>query len=123
MILFGCSGGGVAGLKLKLKDLRLDVGQRYISNNPYFQNSNLITVGAYYRMNENWGVRVSEQYEADGNLLQYQRYELYRDLSSWIASIGAVVGNNNGGRSQYGFVLSLTLKDAPQNALPFGFKP
>ena len=105
------------------KDLRLDVGQRYINNNPYFQNSNLISIGAYYRMNENWGVRVSEQYEADGNLLQSQRYELYRDLSSWIASIGAVVGNNNGGRSQYGFVLSLTLKDAPQNALPFGFKP
>ena len=105
------------------KDLRLDIGQRYINNNPYFQNSNLITGGAYLRVNENWGFRVSEQYEAVGNLLESQRYEIYRDLSSWIATIGVMIGNNSGGSHQYGIVFSLTLKDAPQNSLPFGFKP
>ena len=105
------------------KNLRLDVGQRYINNNPYFQNSNLITGGVYYKVNDNWGVRVSEQYEAVGNLLESQRYEIYRDLSSWMASIGVVVGNNSGGSHQYGVVFTLTLKDAPQNSLPFSFRP
>jgi hypothetical protein len=104
-------------------NLRLDIGQRYINNNPYFQNSNLIVGGAYLRLNDNWGLRVSEQYEAVGNLLEFQRYEICRDLSSWIASIGLLVGSNNGGASQYGVLLTLTLKDMPQTALPYSFNP
>ena len=105
------------------KDLTVDIGQRYINNNPYFKNSNLIVGGAYLRLNENWGFHIMEQYEAVGNLLESQRYEIYRDLSSWIASLGLLVGNNNGGSTQYGLIFSLTLKDSPQTSLPFSFNP
>lgn len=105
------------------KDLRLDIGQRYINNSQFFKNSNLITGGIYLRLNENWGLRVSEQYEAVGNLLEYQRYEVYRDLSSWIASLGLLVSNNSGGSTQFGVLFTLTLKDMPHNSLPFNFNP
>jgi len=104
-------------------DLTFDIGQRYINNNPYFKNSNLIVGGAYLRLNENWGFHLMEQYEVVGNILESQRYEIYRDLSSWIASIGLLIGSNNGGSNQYGVIFTLTLKDAPQTSLPFSFNP
>jgi len=105
------------------KDWRLNVGQMFINNNPYFPDSNLITFGTYVRMNENWGFRISERYEAAEDILESQRYELFRDLSSWIASLGMVVINNNGGARQYAVVLTFTLKDAPAATLPFNFRP
>jgi len=95
----------------------------YINSNPYFPNSDLLTFGSYIHLNENWGFRISEQYEVVGNLMESQRYELYRDLSSWIASLGMVVNNNSGGSRQIGVYLTFTLKDAPQAGLPFNFRP
>jgi len=105
------------------KDLIVDVGQSYINNNPYFKNSNQIIAGAYLRLNENWGFRVLEHYEVVGNILETQRYEIYRDLSSWIASIGLMINDNLGGTEQLGVILTFTLKDAPQVSTPFGFNP
>src|SRR6266478_3260167 len=71
--------------------LQLNVGHRYLNDNPFFQNSSLFIFGGYYRINDNWGVAVSEEYEATPGLLEQQRYAVYRDLSSWVASFGAVV--------------------------------
>ena len=105
------------------RDIRLDLSQRYINNNPYFNNSNLVTASIYVRLNENWGVRISEQYEAVGSLLEAQRYEIFRDLSSWIASVGLVVTDNRNGAVQCGVLFTLTLKDMPQAMLPFNFNP
>ncbi len=72
-------------------------------------------------MNDNWGFSFYEQYEFDSAVLQYQRYLVHRDLSSWVASIGAQVRDNQGGNTDYGLLLILSLKDAPQVTLPFAF--
>jgi LPS-assembly protein len=104
------------------QNLRLGVGQRYISGNPFFQNSNLVTVGGFYKINENWGISAHEQYEFDDSTLESQRYEIHRDLSSWVASLGVVVRDNRG-VTDYGILLTFTLKDFPAVTFPLGFDP
>jgi LPS-assembly protein len=65
---------------------------------------------------------VQEQYEATTGLLEQQRYAVYRDLSSWVASFGAVVRDNNGVK-EYGVLLTFTLKAFPKLGFDFNFDP
>jgi hypothetical protein len=53
---------------------------------------------------------------------------VHRDLSSWLVSAGLLVtdnratfNNRSGGEVGVGFLLMLTLKDAPQVNLPLAF--
>jgi lipopolysaccharide export system protein LptA len=100
----------------------ISFGHRYLVDNPLFLNSSLFTVAGYYRMNENWGFGFSEQYEAETNLLEQQRYAIYRDLTSWVASLGAIIQNNNGVK-EYGVLLTFTLKSCPNLGLDVNFDP
>lgn len=107
---------------LPTSNLRLIVSHRYLSSNPYFGDSNQLTVGGYYRLNDNWGIGARETYEFETSVLKEQRYELHRDLSSWVATLGVVIGNN-GTVNDYGMALTFTLKDLPQLRLPFNLDP
>ncbi len=100
----------------------LTVGHRYLEGNPFFLDSSLFTVGGYYRINDNWGVGFLEQYEANTNIVEQQRYSVYRDLTSWVASLGAIV-RNNGGVKEYGVLLTFTLKAFPKFGLDLNFDP
>lgn len=104
------------------RSVSLNVGHRFISGNPFFEDSSLVTLGGYVRLGDNWGFSAQEQYEIEDGTLEVQRYELHRDLSSWIASAGFLV-RDNAGENEFGFLLTLTLKDLPQVSLPFGFAP
>jgi lipopolysaccharide assembly outer membrane protein LptD (OstA) len=108
------------------KDILLQVSDRYIQDNPFFQDSNQVSGYVYYQLNSNWGVSAQATYEAEDKLLMYQRYMIHRDLTSWIVSVGGEVRQNkgvNGGSNEtdYGVVFSMTLKDAPQVTLPLAF--
>lgn len=103
-------------------NLQVNFGHRYLNENPFFVNSSLFTVGGYYRLDENWGVAVQEQYEASTGVLEEQRYAVYRDLSSWVASFGAVV-RDNAGVKEYGVLLTFTLKAFPKLGFDFNFDP
>jgi len=110
------------------RDLRLTVGHRYLNNNPYFVDSSSLRLGAYYRINDNWGVSVREQFELSESTLEVQEYALHRDLSSWVASLGVQIRDNRNpvtGRSvtDFGVLLTFTLKDLPSINLPVGFDP
>jgi len=98
------------------------VGHRYLNNNPFFLNSSLFTLGGYYRIDDNWGVGFLEQYEATTNIVEQQRYSVYRDLTSWVASLGAVI-RNNGGVKEYGVLLTFTLKAFPKFGVDLNFDP
>lgn len=93
-------------------------GHRYIDGNDYFSDNSQVDFYAYWRINSNWAFSFYEQYEFVSGILQYQRYMIHRDLSSWVASLGAVVRDNLGGDMDLGVLLVLTLKDAPQVTLP-----
>ena len=99
-----------------IANLQLSVGHRYLNDNPFFLDSSLFLVGGYYRINDNWGVGAQEQYEATTGLLEQQRYSIYRDLSSWVASFGGVIRDNKGVK-EYGVIFTMTLKAFPK----FGF--
>jgi LPS-assembly protein len=105
-----------------MSNLQLNVGHRYLNSNPFFDNSSLFVVGGYYRINDNWGVAVQEQYEATTSTLEEQRYSIYRDLSSWVASFGGVI-RDNAGVKQYGLLFTVTLKAFPKFGFDLNFDP
>jgi LPS-assembly protein len=99
-----------------LSNVQLNFGHRYLNENPFFADSSLFVVGGYYRLNDNWGIGVQEQYEEATGTLEEQRYSVYRDLTSWVASLGGVI-RDNAGVKEYGILFTVTLKAFPK----FGF--
>jgi LPS-assembly protein len=105
-----------------IANLQLSFAHRYLNNAPFFDNSSLYVFGGYYRINDNWGVGVSEQYEGVTGVLEQQRYSIYRDLTSWVASVGAII-RDNGGVKEYGVLLTFTLKALPKISFDLNFDP
>ena len=105
-----------------LANLQFNVAHRYLNGNPFFQDSSLFVVGGYWRLSDNWGVGVQEQYEATSGLLEEQRYSVYRDLTSWVASFGGVIRDNSGVR-EYGLLFTITLKAFPKFGFDLNFDP
>ena len=105
-----------------LANLQLSVGHRYLNDNPFFLNSSLFLVGGYYRIDDNWGIGAQEQYEATTSTLEEQRYSIYRDLSSWVASFGGVIRDNKGVK-EYGILFTVTLKAFPKFGFDLNFDP
>jgi LPS-assembly protein len=103
-------------------NLQVSVGHRYLNSDPFFKNSSLFVLGGYCRLDDNWGVGMQEQYEAVTHTLEEQRYSVYRDLTSWVASLGAVV-RDNGSVKEYGVLLTFTLKAFPKLGLNLNFDP
>ncbi len=110
-------------LFMPMRDLLLQFSNRYIEDNPFFQDSNQLSAYGYYQVNPHWGVSAQGTYEAEDNLLLFQRYSVHRDLSAWIMSFGGEVRENRGGDTEYGLVLTMSLKDAPQISLPLAYDP
>jgi len=105
-----------------IANLQVSFAHRYLNSNPFFDNSSLYVFGGYYRINDNWGVGVSEQYEGTTGVLEQQRYSIYRDLTSWVASVGAII-RDNGGVKEYGVLLTFTLKALPKFSFDLNFDP
>ncbi|HEX8281022.1 MAG TPA: hypothetical protein VF551_06575, partial [Chthoniobacterales bacterium] len=102
--------------------LAMDFGHRFLNENPFFADSSLFYYGAYYRVNDNWSVGGGGRYESNSKILEEQRYTIYRDLTSWVGSLGAVI-RNNGGKKEYGFLISFTLKALPKFSFDLNFDP
>jgi LPS-assembly protein len=105
-----------------IANLQVSFAHRYLNSAPFFDNSSLYVFGGYYRINDNWGVGVSEQYEGTTGVLEQQRYSIYRDLTSWVASVGAII-RDNGGVKEYGVLLTFTLKALPKFSFDLNFDP
>jgi hypothetical protein len=102
---------------LVTRNLQLSVGQRYLNGSNQFADSNLATFGGYVHVNDNWGFSFNESYEFADSILESQTYEVHRDLSSWVASVGVNV-RDNGGKEQFGVLFTMTLKDLPSVHIP-----
>lgn len=105
-----------------IRNLQVSFGHRYLNQNPFFNNSSLYVLGGYYRFDDNWGIGMSQQYEGTTGVLEQQRYSIYRDLTSWVASVGAVI-RDNGGVKEYGVLLTFTLKALPKFSFDLNFDP
>jgi len=104
-------------------NLQINAGHRYLNDNPFFQHSSLFVVGGYYRVTDNWGFGFQEQYEGTVGIFQEQRYAIYRDLTNWVASFGAVVRDNTGSKKEYGILLTFSLKAFPKFGFDLNFDP
>jgi LPS-assembly protein len=106
-----------------IANLQVSAGHRYLNGNPFFQNSSLFVVGGFYRLDDNWGVGFQEQYEGTTGIFEEQRYSVYRDLTNWVASFGAVVRDNTGSKKEYGILFTFTLKAFPKFGFDLNFDP
>ncbi len=90
------------------------VGHRYLRDGPElgFGNS-LITSSLYYRMNENWGARMTHYYDVRAGTMAEQMYTLYRDLRSWTTALTFRVRKNSTGPEDFAVALTFSLKAFP----------
>ncbi len=105
------------------RDVEFTIGHRYINGNPFFTDSNYLDFGSYVRLGDNWGFSFRDAYEFETGILERQLYQVHRDLSSWVASLGFSVRDNGSSTTDYGVILTFTLKDLPNVQLPFSFDP
>jgi LPS-assembly protein len=103
-------------------DVSFTIGHQFRNDHPFFQDSNLFYSRIYARLNDNWGFSMNHVFEAEDSTLEYQSYTIHRDLTSWVASIGALLRDNRGA-TDFGLVFSMTLKDFPSVSLPLDTDP
>lgn len=104
------------------KDLTFTVGNRFIHGNTFFNDSNLISGGARWRMSDNWAFRFDEVYEVVTKQMEFQSYSIDRDLRSWMASFSVVL-RERAPKNDLAVLLTLTLKDIPSFRLPLHVDP
>jgi hypothetical protein len=96
-----------------------------INNDPEFQTyagenlpgHNLIMGSIYYRLNENWGAHIAEQYEAQYGGLQQQLYSIYRDMRSWTAALVFRITEGPAQPTDFTVALTFSLKAFPRFGL------
>jgi LPS-assembly protein len=101
------------------RDFEFNIGHRFLQDNPFFLDSNLVDLRTYFRLSENWGVSSFHRYEFEDSTFETQQYTLHRDLNTWTAALGFLFRDNRG-EEETGVVLSLTLKDFPNVNVPLG---
>jgi lipopolysaccharide export system protein LptA len=123
------------------RNLSFQIGHRYIEGNSRSQtdpktgtqkevaiigDGNDLIFGAHVRVNDHWALSFRDYYAFEEGRLQTQRYEIHRDLSSWIASLGVLVADNRSGdkgQREFGMLLTFTLKDLPDVRIPLNLDP
>ena len=107
----------------------ISLSHRYLINNdpefttptnPNVPGYNTFTSSLYYRMNENWGARVSHRFEARDGKMEEQYYTIYRDLRSWTSALTLRIRQQSGGigsPSDVTVAITFSLKSFPRMGL------
>jgi len=93
------------------------IGDWYLASGfpvPNGQSENLITSTVFYRLNDNWGLRMTHYLNAQSGHLQEQMYTMYRDLRFWTGALTFRAEDNGSGGNDYTIAFSFTLKFAPK---------
>ncbi len=108
---------------LPSRNTSVELGHQIISDHPFFRDSSLVYTRFYARLSDNYGFNMNHIYEMDDGTLEFQSYNFSRDLSSWIASIGVMARDNRNGASDFGLLLTFTLKDFPKLSFDLDVDP
>jgi LPS-assembly protein len=104
-----------------LPSLELRGGYSYLENINRlirgFPNSNLVTTGMFWRVNEDWQFEGSLGFEIEDGTLQDQRYTIYRDFRTWNSALTVFARQNKAVQDEFGVFLTFTLKAFPSTAL------
>lgn len=93
------------------------LGHRYLQEEPelgFPLGNNLFTSTFYYRLNENWGARLSHHYEARDGTLEEQYYTVYRDFRNWTGALTFRVRDHREEGMDYGIAATFSLKTFPR---------
>ena len=81
------------------------------------EGNNLFLSSFFYRVNENWGLRASQQYDLRRGRMQEQYYTLYRDFRSWTAALTFRLQQNSTGPEDFTVAFTFSLKTQPRSGL------
>jgi lipopolysaccharide assembly outer membrane protein LptD (OstA) len=93
------------------------VGHRYFRGDTAAygpdSDNNIIFSSLYYRLNENWGARMSHHFEARDGTMEEQYYTLYRDFRSFTGAFTFRVRDQRVGPMDYTIAFTMQLKMKP----------
>lgn len=76
--------------------------------------NDLGTSTLYYKLNENWGLRMSHYYDIRESQLREQTYTVYRDLRSWTSALSFRFRNNTSTENDFAVVFTFSIKAIPR---------
>jgi len=85
--------------------------------NSTWTENNTITSTVFVRIGDNWGARMTDNYNIVTSRLQEQFYSIYRDLRSWTSALTFRVTNDEGSTPDFTVAFTLSLKAAPSVGL------
>jgi len=95
----------------------IKLGHRYFRGDPAFvvpdTDNNIFFSSLFYRVNENWGARMSHHFEARDGTLEEQYYTVYRDFRSFTGALTLRVRDNRSGPLDYAVAFTISLKSRP----------
>jgi len=114
-------------LEQSLSELSLSPGTRWsIGLGHWYVREGFVPVGPtsptsqtlqsrfYYRLSENWGVRMSHRFDMEASRLEEQYYTVYRDLRSFTLAVTFRMREPVGEPTDYTVALALSLKASPR---------
>ena len=90
------------------------IGYFYLNSSFLGTGENFITSTFFYRVNDNWGLRATQNFDASSGTLQDQFYSLYRDFRSWTGALTFRIENNSNGPKDYTVAFTWSLKANPK---------
>jgi LPS-assembly protein len=90
------------------------IGHLFLKNGFVDNGDSIITSTAFYRINENWGLRATHDFNTETGRLQEQFYTIYRDMRSWTGALTFRVSNNTGQPSDFTVAFVISLKANPR---------
>ncbi|MGJ8675967.1 MAG: LPS-assembly protein LptD [Akkermansiaceae bacterium] len=100
------------------RSTEIALGYRELANHPTLEDQQLVTLSAYKRITEAWGIGMYQRWDLDENNIESQQYNIYHNFDSWTASMG-IYTFDRGSQNEYGFMLNFTLREFPSINLPF----
>ena len=91
------------------------LGYWYLRNgfDGFNQPDDFITSTMYYRLDDNWGFNMTDDFNADDGRLQQQLYTVYHDMRSWTGALTFRVIDNNTGPTDFTVAVTFSLKASP----------
>jgi len=82
-------------------------------NNTDWAENHTVTSTLFVRLGDNWGARMTDNYNALTSRLQEQFYTIYRDFRSWTTALTFRVTNDTGQSANYTIAMTFSLKASP----------
>ncbi len=95
----------------------LKLGHRYFRGGPQYGidgDNNTIFSSIYYKLNENWGARMTHHFEARDGTLEEQYYTVYHDFRSWTGAFTLRLRDNRSTGYDWAVAFTFQLKAFPR---------